>query len=72
MNPRTKLSQAHIDLFNEKIDINPPDIVAQNCKTYANLAPAGKPFTDYLYNSYNGGYRTFNRTGEKQIFCQKV
>ena len=35
--------------FKERIKVNPPEMVAQNCKTYANFSPKGKPFTGHPY-----------------------
>ena len=35
--------------FKEKIEVNPPEMVAQNCKTYANFTPEGKKFTGHPY-----------------------
>lgn len=35
--------------FKKQIDVNPPEMVAQNCKTYANFLPEGKPFIGHPY-----------------------
>ncbi len=35
--------------FRSQIEVNPPEMVAQNCKTYANFSPDGKPFTGHPY-----------------------
>jgi len=35
--------------FKNQIRVNPPEMVAQNCKTYANFSPDGKPFTGHPY-----------------------
>jgi hypothetical protein len=35
--------------FADRIEVNPPDMVGQNCKTYAHFSPEGKPFTGYPY-----------------------
>lgn len=35
--------------FKEEIDVNPPEMVAQNCKTYAHFLPEGRPFTGHPY-----------------------
>lgn len=35
--------------FKNTIRVNPPEMVAQNCKTYANFSPEGKPFTGHPY-----------------------
>lgn len=35
--------------FKDRIEVNPTDMVAQNCKTYANFNPVGRPFTGHPY-----------------------
>lgn len=35
--------------FADRIEVNPPDMVGQNCKTYAHFNPEGKPFTGHPY-----------------------
>ena len=35
--------------FGSRIEVNPPEMIAQNCKTYANFSPVGKPFTGHPY-----------------------
>lgn len=35
--------------FKEEIDVNSPEMVAQNCKTYAHFLPEGRPFTGHPY-----------------------
>lgn len=35
--------------FGNRIDVNPPEMVEQNCKTYAWFSPKGKEFTGHPY-----------------------
>ena len=35
--------------FKGEIDVNSPEMVAQNCKTYAHFLPEGRPFTGHPY-----------------------
>lgn len=35
--------------FRGRIEVNSKNVIAQNCKTYANFNPAGKPFTGHPY-----------------------
>lgn len=35
--------------YADRIEVNPPEMVAQNCKTYANFSPPGKNFTGHPY-----------------------
>lgn len=36
-------------IFKDEIDVNPPEMVDQNCKTYAHFLPEGRPFTGHPY-----------------------
>lgn len=35
--------------FGNELTVNPPEMVEQNCKTYANFSPPGKPFIGHPY-----------------------
>lgn len=57
--------------FKSLIDVNPPEMVAQNCKTYANFLPDGKVFTGHPYTITMDDTKHLIKLAESKFFARK-
>lgn len=57
--------------FNQRIEVNPPDMVAQNCKTYANFTPVGKKFIGHPYILKTEDKSLLEKLAENKFFARK-
>lgn len=57
--------------FKSRIKVNPPEMVAQNCKTYANFSPEGKPFTGHPYILTREDATRLTELAKNKFFARK-
>lgn len=57
--------------FSGRIEVNPPEMVAQNCKTYANFSPAGKKFVGHPYIITMEDTNMLKDLAEERFFARK-
>ena len=57
--------------FKDAIQVNPKDMVAQNCKTFANFSPAGRPFTGHPYIFTREDTGELERLAQDHYFARK-
>lgn len=57
--------------FKNLIRVNPPEMVAQNCKTYANFSPEGKPFTGHPYILTMEDAARLTKLAKNRFFARK-
>lgn len=57
--------------FKSRIKVNPPEMIAQNCKTYANFSPEGKPFTGHPYILTIDDTKHLAELAEDKFFARK-
>ena len=57
--------------FADDIEVNPPDMVGQNCKTYAHFNPDGRPFTGHPYILTEGDENLLRELARSRFFARK-